>query len=262
MKAAELFDVTGRVAFITGAASGLGLAMTEVLARNGARVVMADLDEASLDREAARLRHAGLAVEAQALDVADADRLRAAVDGAVRRHGRLDAVFANAGISSGPGFGNPEGEIEDVSLDLWDKALRVNLTGAFLTIQAAARHMKRQKAGSIVVTSSVAALRPSPLPGHAYHASKAALANLVRLIAIELGPHGVRVNAIAPGPFVTNIAGGRLRDPASQKLFVSTVPLGRAAQPDEIKGLALFLASDASSYVTGAVIPIDGGTSA
>ena len=129
MKAAELFDVTGRVAFITGAASGLGLAMTEVLARNGARVVMADLDVASLDRQGARLRDAGLAVESQELDVADAARLRAAVDGAVQRHGRLDAVFANAGVSSGPGFGDPAGAIENVALDLWDKALRGNLTG-------------------------------------------------------------------------------------------------------------------------------------
>ncbi len=262
MKAAELFDVAGRTAFVTGAASGLGLAMTEVLARNGARVVMADLDGASLDREAARLRDAGLAVELVELDVSDAEAVRRAIDGAARRHGRLDAVFANAGISSGPGFGDPAGAIENVSLDLWDKALRVNLTGAFLTVQAAARHMKRQGTGSIVVTSSVAALRPSPLPGHAYHAGKAAVANLVRLISIELAPHGVRVNGIAPGPFVTNMAGGRLRDKASQSRFVSTVPLGRVAQPSEIKGITLFLASDASSYVTGAVIPVDGGTSA
>jgi NAD(P)-dependent dehydrogenase (short-subunit alcohol dehydrogenase family) len=122
--------------------------------------------------------------------------------------------------------------------------------------------MKSRRAGSIIVTASVAALRTSPLPGHAYHAGKAGVAHLVKLVAAELGPFNVRVNGIAPGPFVTNIAGGRMRDPEAQAKFVETVPLGRVAQVDEIKGLALFLASGASSYITGAIIPIDGGTAA
>ena len=262
MKTAQLFDVAGRVAFVTGAASGIGLAIAEAMAENGAKVVMADQDGAAVAREAARLGAEGCAVDPVALDVADAAALRAAVDAAVARHGRLDAMFANAGISSGPGFRNPEGTLANTSQALWDRALQVNLTGVFQTMQAAARHMKRQKSGSIVVTSSVAALRPTGMSGYAYQASKSAVATLVRVAAMELGPDNVRVNAIAPGPFVTNIAGGRLRDPEAQKLFTATVPLGRAAQPAEIKGLALFLASDASGYVTGAMIPIDGGTAA
>jgi NAD(P)-dependent dehydrogenase (short-subunit alcohol dehydrogenase family) len=108
----------------------------------------------------------------------------------------------------------------------------------------------------------VAAFRTSPLPGHSYHAAKVAVAHLVRLVAAELGPFNVRVNGIAPGPFKTNFAGGRMRDPEAGKKFAASVPLGRLAEVEEIKGLALFLASAASSYVTGAVIPIDGGTAA
>ena len=262
MLAAELFDVRGHVAFITGAASGLGLAMSEVLAHNGAWVAMADLDAAAVAREAERLRRAGLGAAPIPLDVADSAALRAAIDDVASRHGRLDAVFANAGVSSGPGFGSPEGRIENVSMSLWQRALDVNLTAVFGTVQAAAAHMKRHRSGSIVVTSSVAALRPAPMPGHAYHATKAAVANLVRVIAIELAPWNIRVNAIAPGPFATNIAGGRLREPEAQKPFIAGVPMGRVAEPGEIKGLALFLASGASGYVTGTCIPIDGGTSA
>jgi NAD(P)-dependent dehydrogenase (short-subunit alcohol dehydrogenase family) len=262
MKTAQLFDIAGRVAFVTGAASGIGLAIAEAMAENDATVVMADQDRAAVAREAARLGVEGHAVDPVALDVTDTAALRAAVDAAVARHGRLDTMFANAGISSGPGFRDPEGTLVNTSQALWDRALRVNLTGVFQTMQAAAHHMQRQKSGSIVVTSSVAALRPTGISGYAYHASKSAVATLVRVAAMELGPDNVRVNAIAPGLFITNIAGGRLHDPEVQKLFTATVPLGRAAQPGEIKGLALFLASDASSYVTGAMIPIDGGTAA
>ena len=120
--------------------------------------------------------------------------------------------------------------------------------------------MKKQRSGSIVVTSSVAALKPSPMSSAAYHAAKAAVAQLVRLEALELAPYNVRINAIAPGPFKTNIANRRMHDPDAAKRFASSVPLGRLAEIDEIKGLALLLASSASSYITGAVIPIDGGT--
>lgn len=256
----DLFDVSGRVAFVTGAASGLGLAMAEVMAEHGAVAILADLDGAGAGREAARLRAAGLRADSLALDVADGPSIAAAVDAAVARHGRLDAMFANAGVSSGPGFFTSD--MDQTSPEAWQRALDVNLTGVFLCIQAAARHMRPRRAGSIVVTSSVAALRPGGLSGYAYHATKAGVLTMVRVAAQELGPHNVRINAIAPGPFVTNIAGGRLKDPAAQKLFTQTVPLGRAAQPEEMKGLALFLASDASSYVTGATIPIDGGTAA
>jgi NAD(P)-dependent dehydrogenase (short-subunit alcohol dehydrogenase family) len=132
-----MFDVTGQVVVVTGAASGLGLGMAEVMAENGARVVMADIDAAGLQREAARLAAAGLAVEAEPLDIGDAAQVRRAIDGAVERHGRLDTVFANAGMTSGPGYGSPVGQIENVDLELFSRALHVNLTGTFVTMQAA-----------------------------------------------------------------------------------------------------------------------------
>jgi NAD(P)-dependent dehydrogenase (short-subunit alcohol dehydrogenase family) len=263
MKAEQLFDISGQIAFVTGAASGLGLAMAEVMAANGAQVTLADVDAAALDAAVARLRAAGFAVEGAVVDVADRDRVHQAVDEAASHGGRLDIVFANAGISAGPGFTETVGRIENVARDAWDKVLQINLTGVFTTIQAAARHMKAQGSGRIIVTSSIAGLRAEPPVGYAYAATKAAVANLVRQAALELAPFNVLVNGIAPGPFLTNIADGRLRrEPERHQEFAASVPLKRLAQPDEIKGLALLLASPAGSFITGAVIPIDGGSTA
>jgi NAD(P)-dependent dehydrogenase (short-subunit alcohol dehydrogenase family) len=263
MKAEKLFDVTGRVALVTGAASGLGLAMAEVMAANGARVTLADKDEAALDRAVTRLRDGGGTVEAAPVDVANLDRLRAVIDGAASRHGRLDVVFANAGISAGPGMMTPEGKMDAVLHAKWNEVLHINLTSVFETVRAASVHMKRQRDGRIIVTASIAGLKAERMVGYAYAATKAAVINIVRLAALELAPHNVMVNAIAPGPFLTNIAGGRLhREPAVVRQFEAMVPLGRIAHPDELKGLALLLASPASSFITGTVIPIDGGTMA
>jgi NAD(P)-dependent dehydrogenase (short-subunit alcohol dehydrogenase family) len=259
-----LFDLAGQVAFVTGAASGLGLAYAEVLAAHGARVVMSDIDEAGLAREAARLARSGAAIDTAVVDVGDAGVLRAAIDGAAARHGRLDIAFANAGISAGPGFAlKPEGELANVQPEMWERVLRVNLTSVFDTIRFSATHMKQNRYGRIVVTSSIGGTRAEPLVGYAYAATKAAIINLVRQAAMELAPFDVLVNAIAPGPFLTNIAGGRLhREPEARAKFAAMVPLGRLGLPEEIKGLALLLASPAGSFITGTVIPIDGGTTA
>jgi len=264
VKQQDLFNVKGHVALVTGAASGLGLAFAEVMAENGARVVLADVDAAGLERATARLASGGCAVEPAVVDIGDHDALRAAIDRAAEHHGRLDAVFANAGISSGPGFELSEsGSIDAMDLALFQRAVDLNLTATFMTIRFAASHMKRRRGGSIVVTASIAGLRSEPLVGYGYVAAKAAIGNVVRHAAVELAPHNVRVNAIAPGPFLTNIAGGRMhREPEVVKKFVAPVPMGRLGQPDEIKGLALLLASPAGSFITGTVIPIDGGTTA
>ncbi len=177
--------------------------------------------------------------------------------------GRLDIAFANAGISAGPGFAFTEGGLmESVQPDAWDRVLAVNLTGVFAAIQAASRPTKKARRGRIVVTTSVAGLRAETLVGCAYSATKAAVINLVRHAALELAPFGISVNAIASGPFVTNIAGGRMRDTSVRERFSQLIPMQRVAQPDEIKGLALLLASNGASYMTGTVIPIDGGATA
>jgi NAD(P)-dependent dehydrogenase (short-subunit alcohol dehydrogenase family) len=263
MKAEALFDVRGHVALVTGAASGLGLAMAEVMAENGARVTLADKDKSALAREVARLAASGYAVEAAEVDVADLAALRRTVEGVAQRHGRLDAAFANAGISAGPSFMTAEGAMNAVAIAKWNEVLQVNLTSVFETIRAASVPMKRQNSGRIVVTASVAGLKAERMVGYAYAATKAAIINVVRVAALELAPFNVMVNAIAPGPFLTNIAGGRLhREPEIVRQFEQIVPLRRMADPKELKGLALLLASPASSFITGTVIPIDGGISA
>lgn len=263
MKASQLFDISGQAALVTGAASGLGLAFAEVLAQNGARVAMLDVDANALEAAANRLSASGSRVKPVLVDVGDTQAMRAAIDGFAADAGRLDIAFANAGISSGPSFSQPAGEMENVPDELWERVLKINLTGVFETIRASAAHMKRRKSGRIIVTASIAGLRADRMVGYGYAATKAAVINLVKQAALELAPHNIMVNAIAPGPFLTNIAGGRLaREPGVVRQFEATVPLGRIANTSEIKGLALYLASPASSFHTGTVIPVDGGSSA
>ena len=264
MKQAELFDIKGHVAFVTGAASGLGRAYAEVMAENGARVVLADIDREGVEHVVSRLEAKRCAVEAAVLDVGDTEALQAAIDRTVESYGRLDAVFANAGGSAGPGFElSPAGSIDATDIAAFDRALQIHLRATLLTIRFAAVHMKKQRSGSIVVTTSIAGTRSEPLVSYGYAAAKAAANNIVRHAAVDLAPYNVRVNAIAPGPFMTNIAGGRMhREPEVVKKFAAMVPMGRIAQPDEIKGLALLLASPAGSYITGAVMVIDGGATA
>jgi NAD(P)-dependent dehydrogenase (short-subunit alcohol dehydrogenase family) len=264
VKQADLFRIDGHVALVTGAASGLGHAYAEVRAENGATVVWTDVDSAGLERATTRLTSAGCKAEGAELDIGDTERLRAVIDDTAERHGRLDAVFANAGISAGPGFSAAAtGQLDAVDLAAFQHVIHVNLTSTLLTMQHAARHKKKQRSGSIIATASIAGLRAEPLVGYAYVGAKAAVANLVRQAAVELAPYNVRLNAIAPGSLLTNIRGGAMdRDPELVRQFAEIVPLGRVAQPDEIKGLALLLASPAGSFITGTVMVIDGGITA
>jgi NAD(P)-dependent dehydrogenase (short-subunit alcohol dehydrogenase family) len=263
VKAEQLFDVRGHGVLVTGAASGIGLAMAEVMAANSARVTLLDVDKGKLTKEIARLKAEGANVRGSLVDVTDSAALRSAIDAAAAEYGRLDTVFANAGISSGPGFTVPAGELGAVLPENWERVPRTNLGSVLVTLQAAAAHMKPRRSGRIVVTASIAGLRSEPLVGYPYAAAKAGVANLVRHAAVELAPFGVMVNAIAPGCFHTSIGGGRLeRDPAAARAFAEMSPMNRIAHRDEIKGLALLLASPAASFITGTVIPIDGGAMA
>lgn len=265
----NLYAVRGRSAIVTGAASGLGLAIAEALAACGARVTLLDLNGEGAEREAARLRAAGFETRAGALDITDRPALDRAFDDAASAQGGLDIVFANAGIDPGPGFASvlergkrvPEHQIENYSDERWHQVIAISLDATFYSIRAAARHMKPAGRGSIVVTTSISAVRPAPVIGMAYMAAKAGAAHLVRTSALELARYGVRVNAIAPGPFATRIAVDRADADAFRAAQNATVPLGRVAEPEEIRGLALLLASDASSFITGEQIVIDGGTS-
>jgi NAD(P)-dependent dehydrogenase (short-subunit alcohol dehydrogenase family) len=257
----DIFDLTGKTAFITGAASGLGFAMAEAVAERGAHVCLADMDQESLERAVNRLMQSGHSVEGALLDVREPAKIQEAIAGFAKRQGQLDIAVANAGITGGPPIADPAGQIEAIDLATMENVIRVNQLGAFATVQAAAVEMKAQRSGRIIVTTSIAGMRTSTISGYSYSMTKAAVIHLVHIAALELAPYNIRVNGIAPGPFLTNIAGGRLfREPERQHAMAETTALKRIADPSELKGLALLLASEGASYITGQVIPIDGGS--
>ena len=260
----RLFDVRDVRAVVTGAASGLGFAMAEVLADCGARVTLADIDAGLLEESTSTLAQRGGTVRSEVVDVSDAGQVQALFDGVVAADGGVDVVFANAGIGASPGFAVDGGQhIDTIERSDWDRVIGVNLDGIMFTVGRAAAAMRRQGSGSIVVTASVAGLRPEPVVCYGYIASKAAVINVVRQAALDLAPHGVRVNAICPGPFKgTRIGAGATLDPDPETLrqWVDTIPLGRMAEPEEMKGLVLLLASPAGSFITGAAYVIDGGS--
>jgi NAD(P)-dependent dehydrogenase (short-subunit alcohol dehydrogenase family) len=255
----DLFDVHGQVALVTGGASGLGYAFASVLADAGATVVVADWDTAGLDQAAARLGAGGGAVSGIQLDVSDAAAVRAAVDGIAAAHGRIDIVFANAGVARGRPPLLPEGSLDDMSMPDYAALIDINLHGVVYTVQAAARHMKRQRSGSIVTTASTAGLRNDPYTPYSYTIAKAGVINFTRQAAHDLARWGVRVNAIAPGPFKTHLGGSDPTSAEADAMWSAVVPLGRMGDPAEIRGLALLLASPAGSFMTGGVYPVDGG---
>jgi NAD(P)-dependent dehydrogenase (short-subunit alcohol dehydrogenase family) len=266
MKTLDQFDIRGRSCLVTGAASGIGLAYAEVMAEAGARVTLTDIDAEGAEREAARLKASGAEARAQRLDVTNRDQQRAAFDAHVAAFGGLDICFSNAGVDVGAGFWNPagyrnpDGQIDTMDPARWDRGIAINLTGMYNTIREAARVMKAGgKPGSIIATSSNAAIVNEAIVGMPYMPAKAGLAHMVRHVAMELAEYRIRVNAIAPGPFVTNIGGGWVRDPVVRAAWDKQVPLGRIAETWQIKPLALYLASDASSYMTGSHVLIDGG---
>lgn len=270
MTSDKLFDVAGLVTVVTGGASGIGLAYASAMASRGALVTLIDRDSSALDAALATIRAtASAGPDAQACgavaDVTNAAELRSAIAQTVTRHGRLDVVFANAGISGGPGFlrgngeRNPDGEVERLSPQTWQRVMETNVTSLFHTLQAVVPAMKQQGHGRIIVTSSISASLAETLVSSIYATSKAAVGHMVRQYALELARYGILVNAISPGPVITNIGGGRLKDAEARRPFERAAPLGRIATPDDLQGAALFLASPASAYITGTEIIVDGG---
>ena len=267
MKTLDQFNIAGRSALITGAASGIGLAYAEAMAEAGAKVTLADIDIAGAEREAARLRSEGADARATGCDVSKLGEVAAAFDAHVAAFGGLDIAFANAGWDAGNGFWsptgerNPKGQIDVYDPEAWNRSISINLSGVFHTIREAVRCMKAcGSKGSIVATASNAGLMNEAIVGVPYMPAKAGVLHLVRHAALELAEFGIRVNAIAPGPFITNIGDGWVKkNPAAKLAFDKTIPLGGMAETEQIKPLALLLASDASSYMTGAHVVIDGG---
>lgn len=266
MKVVDLFKVEGLGVIVTGGASGIGLAFVEALAENGARVAILDIDGGRLERECQRMQALGWDVAGEVTDVTDRPAVQQAFDRVASRFGKLDVVFANAGVDPGIGVMGPDGQrtiqgaLENYDDERWNRNIEINLNAVFNTLKAAARHMKPRRSGRIIVTTSVASVRNSALAA-AYPAAKAGVAALMRNVALELASYNINVNAIAPGPFATNIGGGHLKEPHWQALAARIIPLHRVGQTQEMKGLALFLASPASSFMTGAEIFNDGGLS-
>ena len=269
MNVSSRFDVAGFGVVVTGGASGIGLACGEVLAAHGARVTLIDVDAAAAAAEASRLQGEGLDVRGAVADVTDHAALDRVIDEAAELYGRLDVAFANAGIDSGPGFVGAwagtdrprveEGALERYTDERWDRVIDINLNGIFATARAATRHMRPRGYGRIIVTTSLAATKVEPVIGSAYMAAKAGARHFMHSIALELAAYGITVNAIAPGFFVTNIGGGHAHNPELQAAVAKDIPMHRVGRPDDIKALALFLASPASEYITGQEIVIDGG---
>jgi NAD(P)-dependent dehydrogenase (short-subunit alcohol dehydrogenase family) len=260
----RLFDVRGTRVVVTGAASGLGFAIAEVLADCGAHVTLADIDDVRLDAATERLVQSGGRARAFVADVRNEEQVQALFDDVVAVEGGVDVAFANAGIASVPGFRADGGQtLDTVERRDWDRVLDVNLNGVLHTMRAAAAVMKRQGSGRIVVTASNAGLRPEPMVCYGYAASKAAVIHLVRHAALELAPYSVLVNAICPGPFAGTLIGGGVTEHPTDELramWAKLIPLGRMADPEELKGLVVLLASPASSFITGAAHVIDGGS--
>jgi NAD(P)-dependent dehydrogenase (short-subunit alcohol dehydrogenase family) len=268
MKAQDLFNVTGKITIVTGGASGIGYAYAEVMADNGAIVTLMDIDPAALEKAATKLKaSSGAQVFIDVVDVTQKASIKKAFAAVAQRHGKIEVVFANAGISGGPGFLNAEEKrddaraFENLSEDLWERVIATNLGSVFKTIQVATPYLKQNGGGKIVVTSSVSAFKIEQYVSAIYVTSKAGVAQLLRQAALELARYNIQVNALAPGPCATNIGGGRLQDKATQDFFATKHPNHRMATPDDMKGAALYLASPASRHVVGEHIIIDGGIS-
>lgn len=247
--------LAGKVAVVTGAASGIGRVSAERFAAEGARVVVADLNESGAEEVAAAIAESGGEATHVRCDVTRGDDAEAMIEAAVGRYGRLDVLFANAGYT------NPPHPVEETTEAEMDRALAVNVKGVFLCSRAAVPVMREGGGGSIVVTASVMGIRTRP-GFTAYASSKAAAIHLARTLALELAEDGIRVNCLAPvatdTPMLNTFVGER--DPEEGRAaFISSIPLGRLAQPADVSSAALYLASDEAAYITGVVLPVDGG---
>ena len=250
------FNLTGKVAMVTGAGRGLGYELALALANAGADVVIAELDPRSGPRAAQAVKTLGRQCLAVQTDVTNPAGVEQTVRQAIERFGRLDVLVSNAGI----GHWCPA---EQVSTPDWQKVIDVNLNGVFYCCQAVARHMIEKHAGSIINIASMSGqIVNIPQRQAAYNASKAAVVQLTKSLAVEWVEHGIRVNAISPGILATNMTNEYFDDPQIGPEWLRRIPMGRPGRPEELGPLAVYLAADASAYMTGANLTIDGGYTA
>jgi 3-oxoacyl-[acyl-carrier protein] reductase len=245
------FDLSGRVVVVTGAGRGIGAGIAQRFSEQRATVAVLDIAPDSAEQVAARLSADGGRAVGIAADVTDSASVRAALAAIADRFGGIDVVVNNAGI-------NVEGRVEDLDEAAWERCLDVNLTGVFRVCRAAIPYLKQSEHGRVINAASFAAIVPS-VGSAAYAASKAAVVQFTRVLAGELGPWGVTVNAYAPGMIPTAMNGFAEMPDAAQNRLLDTLTLRRWGRADEVADVALFLASDAARYVTGALIDVSGG---
>ncbi|WP_137700681.1 SDR family oxidoreductase [Marimonas lutisalis] len=250
----QLFDLSGRRALITGSSMGIGFALARGLTQAGASVVLNARDSARLDAAAETLRGEGASVEALVFDVTDAAAVRDAVDEFEAKHGAIDILVNNAGMQH-------RTPLEDFPVDAFDRLMRTNVNSAFYVGQSVARHMIGRGAGRIINIASVqsALARPGIAP---YTASKGAITNLTKGMATDWARHGLNCNAIAPGYFDTPLNAALVADPEFCAWLEKRTPAGRWGRVEELVGACVFLASEASSFVNGHTLYVDGGITA
>ena len=255
MNAKQLFDLSGRVAIITGGSIGLGRQMAEGLAEMGANLVLCARKKERCEQAAEELKQLGVKTLALACDVKNPDQVNGVVQQTISHLGRVDILINNAGTS----WGAP---VEEMRLEHWNKVIETNLTGTFLFSQAVGKIMQPQRRGKIINIASVAGIQGSPPQFQAigYHASKGGVIAFTKDLACKWGVHNIQVNAIAPGWFPTHMSEVVIEK--NREAFLKNIPLGRFGGDHDLKGAAAFLASDASDFVTGHVLVVDGGQTA
>lgn len=255
MNTKKLFDLSGRVAIVTGGSIGLGRQMAESLAESGANLVLCARKKERCEQAAEELKQLGVRTLALGCDVKNPDQIRAVVEGAIAQFGHVDILINNAGTS----WGAP---VEEMLLEQWNKVIETNLTGTFLFSQAVGKYMTSQRRGKIINIASVAGLQGAPPEFQAigYHASKGGVIAFTKDLACKWGVHNIQVNAIAPGWFPTHMSEAVIE--RNKEAFLRGIPLGRFGSDHDLKGATAFLASDASDFVTGHVLVVDGGQTA
>jgi NAD(P)-dependent dehydrogenase (short-subunit alcohol dehydrogenase family) len=252
MNVKQLFDLSGRVAIVTGGSIGLGRQMAEGLGEMGANLVLCARKKERCEQAAEELKQLGVKTLALACDVKNPDHVRNVVQETLSQFGRIDILINNAGTA----WGAP---VEEMKLEHWNKVLETNLTGTFLFSQAAGKFMIAQRRGKIINIASVAGMRGASPEFQAigYHASKGGVIAFTKDLACKWGVHNIQVNAIAPGWFPTHMSEVMLEK--NREAFLKKIPLGRFGNDHDLKGAAVFLASDASDFVTGHTLVVDGG---
>ncbi len=248
----DLFDLSGRIALITGASRGIGEAIARLLAQHGAEVVVTSRKLDGCEAVAAQIRDGGGKAHALACHIGDMAQIESLYDAIAERFGRLDILVNNA--ATNPYYGH----ILDTDPGVFEKTVAVNIRGYFFMSVAAGRLMREKGGGAIVNVASVNGVSPGPLQG-IYSITKAAVINMTQAFAKECGQHNIRVNALLPGLTRTKFAAALTENETARDYYLDKVPLGRVAEPSEMAGPVLFLVSDASSYATGSCVTVDGG---